>query len=359
MGAIRISVFTALLAVVVLSASVGASARRSPVASGGGPPAKSLLDGFELFQADVGDSPIEFSIVSMGISKVRGAFTDFSEALTIDRADLTRSSVSLVIRTRSLSTFNEHRDRDLKSADWFDVEKFPTAVFSSHEIVRQGEDYLMRGSLTLHGVTKDVEIPFTFNGWLHDVYGSDWAGFEGHAKLNRKDFAIVGPARSNVLFDMGKASVADDVELRLAVEASRPVPGDTLRDRVADSLWRAVVARGVAQVVKDLRALRSTMPDSLMPVNESRMNTVGYQLVGRGRPFDGVEMFKLQREMFPQSAAGPTGMAYAYAVLGDGPNAAASAEEAIAMNPMATRAMEILRRVRTTAGSGRDPRSAG
>ena len=327
---------------VALTSAVAVAAAPGPSKSGS--TSRSLLEGLQLFQADVGDSPIEFSIVSMGISKVRGAFTDFSEALTLDPADLTRSSVSVVIHTNSLSTFNEHRDRDLKSADWFDVEKFPTAVFTSREIVRQGEGYLMRGSLTLHGVTRDVEIPFTFNGWLRNVYGSDWAGFEGRAVLNRKDYGIVGPSRSNVLLEMGKASVADDVELRLAVEASRPLSPDTLRDRTADSLWRAVLARGVAPVVKDLRA-QGSAANSVMPVSEFRLAMVGYRLADGGRPLDGLEIFKLQAEAFPQSQSGLSGMAYAYAMLGDRDNARASAEKAIALNPSATRAMEILRRI--------------
>ncbi len=333
---------TPLLALVAAVSLAGAHPVRESA-----PPAKSLLQGLEMFQADVGDSPIEFSIGSMGISKVRGAFTDFSEALTLDPSDLTRSSVSVVIHTNSLSTFNEHRDRDLKSADWFDVEKYPTALFSSREIVRQGDGYLMRGSLTLHGVTHDVEIPFTFNGWLRNVYGSDWAGFEGHTVLNRKDYGIVGPARSNVLLELGKASVADEVDLRLAVEASHPLPRDTLRDRTADSLWREVLARGVAPVVKDFRAQWSA-PANPTPVSELRLAIVGYQLADRGRPLDGLEIFRLESEAFPRSPTGPTGMAYAFAVLGDREEARASAQRAIAVSPVATRAMEILRRVQAT-----------
>lgn len=336
-----------------LSLAMAFVAATAPPASAAGPgqagtsgATQSLLAGVELFQADVLDSPIEFSVVSMGISKVRGTFTDFSETLALDRADLTRSSVSVVIRTNSLTTFNPHRDHDLKSADWFDVDKYPIAAFSSREIVRQGEGYVMRGGLTLHGVTREVAIPFAFNGWLRNVYGGDWAGFEGHVVLNRKDYGIVGPASSNVLLQLGKASVGDEVELRLAVEANRLLPADTIREHGADSLWQAIVARGVPAVVKDLRARRSASADSLVPVTEARMNLVGWQLVERGRPLDALELFKLQAEAYPRSGSGQTGMAYAYATLGDRDRARASAEQALALNPGATRAMEILRRVR-------------
>lgn len=352
MRPIRLSTLMSLLLIAAIVAAPAAiSAAKAPKSSKAAPPAKSLLEGLEIFQIGTAHSPIEFSIAWMGLSRVRGAFADFAGAIALDRADLTRSSVTLVIRTKSLTTFNERRDRDLKSADWFDVEKFPTAVFSSREIVKQGDAYLMRGSLTLHGVTKDIEIPFTFNGRLKDSGGDDRAGFEGHTTLNRKDYGIIGPARYNALLELGKAMVGDDVDLPLAVEAIHPTVKDTLFDRVADSLWRAVVARGIAPVVKDYRAQRAITPDSLMAVNEQRLNTVGLQLVEGGKQTDAIELFKLEAEAYPQSASGPAGMAYAYATLGDRENAAANAEKAVAMNPSATRALEILRRTRAATAN--------
>lgn len=343
----RLPMILLLVLAVALAATPGiVTAARAPKTAKADAPAKSLLGDLELFQIDNVHSPIEFSIAWMGLSRVRGTFADYSGTIALDRADLTRSSVTLVIRTKSLTTFNDQRDRDLKSAGWFDVEKFPTAVFSSREIVKQGEGYLMRGSLELHGVTKDVEIPFTFNGRLKDLGGLDRTGFAGHATLNRKDYGIVGPARYNALMELGKAMVGDEVDLPLSVEAFHLPARDSLPDRAADSLWRAVVARGVAAVTKDYRSLRATTPDSLMPINEARLSTVGIQLVEGGRSSDALEIFKLQAEAYPQSASGLSGMAYAYATLGERENAVASAEKAAAMNPSATRALEILRRVR-------------
>jgi polyisoprenoid-binding protein YceI len=306
----------------------------------------SLLGGLELFQIDPAHSPIEFSVAFMGLSKVRGAFADFAGAIALDRADLTRSSVTVVIRTRSLTTFNAQRDRDLKGADWFDVEKYPLAVFSSREIVTQGQGYLMRGSLTLHGVTREVEIPIMLNGRIKGPGGDDIVGFEGHAALNRKDYGVIGPANYNALLELGKAMVADEVDLPLSVEAFRPGRQDTLRDHAADSLCRAVEARGPAPVAKEYRSLRAATADSLMAVREPQLNAAGMQLVERGRSLDGLELFKLEAEFYPQSASGPSGLAYAYATLGDRANAIASADRAVALNPAAARAIEILRRVK-------------
>jgi len=310
------------------------------------PPAKSLLEGVELYQVGAAHSSIEFSVAWMGISRVRGAFSDFSGTLALDRKDLTRSTATIVIRTKSLTTFNERRDRDLKSVDWFDVEKFPTAVFSSREVARQGEGYLLRGPLTLHGVTKEIEIPFTLNGFVHDQNGDERVGFEGRLELNRKDYAIVGQARFNAIMEIGKAMVGDQVELPLAVEGIRSTPKDTLPDRAADSLWRAIMAHGAAPAAKRYRDLRATTPDSLMPVNEYRLNAVGIALVEGGKSADALEVFKAMAEAYPQSASGPVGMAYACATLGDRENAVVHADRAVAINPGATRALEILRRAK-------------
>ncbi len=312
-------------------------------------PARSLLEGVQLFNVGAAHSSVEFSVAWMGISRVRGAFTEFSGTLALDRQDLSRSSATILIRTRSLTTFLERRDRDLKSADWFDVERFPTATFSSREVARQGEGWVLRGPLTLHGVTKEVEIPFTFNGAVHDAGGDERVGFEGRVTLNRKDYGIVGPTRFNALLEIGKAMVGDEVEMPLAIEGIRTVAKDTLPDRASDSLWRAIAARGIATAAKQYRALRATTPDSLMPVNELRLNAVGYQLAERGRPADALELFRLQAEVYPQSASGPSGMAYAAALLGDRAGAAAHAARALELNPAATRAQEVLRRATAAA----------
>ena len=99
-------------------------------------------------------------------------------------------------------------------------------------------------------------------------------------------------------------------------------------------------------MVKEYQLLHARTPDSLMAITEPQLNAVGIQLVERGRPVEALEMFKLEVERYPQSASGSSGLAYAYATLGDRANAIASAERAVALNPGAARALEILRHVR-------------
>ena len=326
-----------------------AVAAKAPKTAKPAPTPPSLFEGLEVFGVGAAHSSIEFSVAWMGISRVRGSFSDFSGTLALDRKDVTRSTATFVIRTRSLTTFNERRDRDLKGPDWFDVEKYPTAVFTSREVVPQGDGYVLRGNLTIKEVTKEIEIPFALNGFVHDQGGDERVGFEGKVTLNRKDYGVAGQARFNAIMEIGKAMVGDQVELPLAVEGIRFTAKDTIQDRATDSLWRAVTTRGVLAVTKQYRELRTTTPDSLMPVNEQRLGAVGMQLIEKGRPADALELFRAQAEAFPQSAAGPANMAYACATMGDRTNAASWAEKAVALNPAATRALEVLRRAKAPA----------
>lgn len=309
------------------------------------PAAKSLLEDVEIFQVDAPHSAIDFSVRWMGVSRVRGAFHDFTGIMLIDRNDPTRSSVTVIIPTDKLTTGLERRDKDLKGPDFFDVAKFPIATFSSREIVKSADGYVMRGDFTLKGVTKAVEIPFTDNGRLKDQGGDDRIGFDGALTLRRKDYGIVGPERMNAVLERGIV-IGEDVTLALSVEGFKPNPRDTLRDRTADSLYRAVLARGVKKVAEGYRALRATTPDSLMAVSEGVLNVVGYQLLFKDRAAEGLEVFRLQAEAYPSSAFARVAMGQAYATIGDREAAIASCEEGLRLNPRAPRALELLKRLR-------------
>ena len=205
--------------------------------------------------------------------------------------------------------------------------------------------YVLRGPLTIHGVTKDIEIPFTFNGHIKDAGGDDRIGFEGHLTLKRKDYGIVGPPRLNVLLDKG-IIIGEDVDIPLAVEGWKPAPHDTMQDPVSDSLYRVILRRGVATVARQYRDLRAHTADSLMAVSEGTLNDVSYQCITMHRLPDAIAVFRLETEAFPKAVFGYVGLGNAYAVAGDRQLAADALEKAVAINPQAPRAIEILRRVR-------------
>ena len=309
----------------------------------------SMLEGLEIFQLDGPHSPIEFIVPWMGLSKVRGNFDDCIGTIVFDSTDITRSSVSILARTPSLHTGSALRDKDLKGPDWFEVERFPTALFRSKSIVKEGDGYRMRGSLTIHGVTRDVEFPFSFTGRLARANHEVRVGFEGQLVVRRQDFGLIGPERFNVVTELGKAMIGDEVDLSLAIEGWRAGARDTLFDHAADSLARRVKIAGFATVAKEYRAVRARTADSLMVVDEGVLNNLGYAYLERAQPGNALNAFQLEAESYPGSAFAPTGLTQAFATLGDSARAVESGAKALALNPNALRATEILRRVRSEA----------
>jgi polyisoprenoid-binding protein YceI len=322
-------------------AGAAAAARAKPQAA----PPRSLLEGIEIYSIDAPHSSVEFIVPWMGISRVHGTFGEMRGAIAYDSLDLTRSSVTVILLTQSLTTHFERRDKDLKGTDFFDIQKYPAITFSSREIVKDGEVYRVRGPLTIHGVTHEIEIPMSFNGHIKDVSQDDRIGFEGAFTLKRKDYGIVGPPRFNVLLEKGMV-IGEDVEIPIAVEGWKASPHDSLRDAVADSLYRAVVARGVPAIAKQYRVARTLTPDSLMRVSEETLNTVGYQLLGQKRTADAIGLFQLEAETFPKNPFGYTGLGQAYATAGERDLAMQALEKAVALEPNAPRSLEILKRLR-------------
>lgn len=150
------------------------------------------------------------------VSKVRGRFNDFEGAIQIDSAKPENSSVAFTIKAVSIDTANENRDKHLRSADFFDVEKFPDMTFQSSRVIPAGKDkFNVEGTLTMRGVSKPIQIPVTFLGFMKDTGGTDRAGFELTTMLNRKDFGI----NWNRALDQGGFMLSDDVTITINVEA--------------------------------------------------------------------------------------------------------------------------------------------
>lgn len=334
-----------LLSLVTATVPAHAAGPAKPPKTTQPPAAASLLAGVELFMIDTPHSEIGFTVPWMGISRVHGTFQDFVGTIAYDEQDPTRSHVMLVIHVKSIDTNFERRDKDLKGPDFFDVEKYPSITFASRAIERRGDGFVVSGPLSMHGVTREVQIPLQFNGRVHDRSGDPRIGFEGRVTLKRKDFGIVGPPNMNALLEKGIV-IGEDVEIPIAVEGWRAMGRDTMRDRTADSLYRAVLARGVPAVAKQFQAERGRMPDSLMAVDEGTINAVGYQLIEKGRAAEAVGLFRLEVETWPANPFGYTGLGQAYATLGDRERAIPALENAITIQPEALRAQVILRRLK-------------
>ena len=162
-------------------------------------------------------SSISFSVRHLVVSKVRGTFGTFAGAITI--AEDGNPAVTAEIDVASVNTGNEQRDVHLKSADFFDVEKYPTATFRSTGVHAKGDDYVLDGEFTLKGVTKPINLTLEFNGTNPGMGHGAVAGFEASVVLNRKDFGI----DIDMPLETGGAVVGDKVTITLEIEALRQV----------------------------------------------------------------------------------------------------------------------------------------
>jgi polyisoprenoid-binding protein YceI len=169
----------------------------------------------ENYRIEPGQSAVNFSVRHMVLTTGRGKFTDFTGILELEDNDLSKSSVSVRINAASITTENAARDKDLRSANFLDTEKYPEITFVSHRVVKQNDGYLLVGDLNMHGLSREVSIPFTFNGRVKDLAGKMRVGFEGHVTINRKDWGI----NYSKLADNGGLVAANEVTIELDIEA--------------------------------------------------------------------------------------------------------------------------------------------
>lgn len=169
----------------------------------------------ETYVIDPVHSSLGFTIRHF-VSKVPGTFTKVNGTIVVDRDNLEKSSVEVVVDVGSVSTANEKRDNHLKSPDFFDVANFGTSSFKSKSWKKTGEDtFDVTGDLTLHGVTKEIVLQVNLLGFGPGPKGQ-LSGWEGSTKLKKSDFGVVGPP-------MLSKAVGDDVTMHFTVEAGQKI----------------------------------------------------------------------------------------------------------------------------------------
>jgi polyisoprenoid-binding protein YceI len=171
----------------------------------------------DTYVIDKNHSDASFQVRHM-MSRVRGQFNDYAGSITVDPAKPESASVEFTLKAASIDTANDSRDKDLRSANFFDVEKFPEITFKSTKVKATGKDkYDVTGTLTIHGVAKEVTLPVQFLGFGKDPWGNDKAGFAIDTTLNRKDFGIVW----NKTLDSGGVLLGDEVWVSINLEAAK------------------------------------------------------------------------------------------------------------------------------------------
>lgn len=167
---------------------------------------------------DPSHSEVQFSVRHMMISKVRGTFGVKSATLTAPENPL-EATVEATVDVASVDTKDEGRDNHLRSADFFDVETYPTMVFRSTGVRIENGDFLVDGDLTIKGVTKPVTFDFDFGGFGTDPWGNYKAGATAKAVINREDFGLTW----NAALETGGVLVGKDVTIELDLQGSLAV----------------------------------------------------------------------------------------------------------------------------------------
>ena len=161
---------------------------------------------------DSSHSGIHFAVRHMVVSKVRGAFTKYQGTINFDEQKPEASKVSVRIEAASIDTREPQRDGHLRSADFFDVERFPTLSFESTKVEKlKGERYRVSGDLVIHGVTQPVELEVEYLGVGKDPWGNERIGFQAETSVSRKDFGLSW----NQALEAGGVLVGDKVEISI------------------------------------------------------------------------------------------------------------------------------------------------
>ena len=194
--------------------SIRASAWLAAVVITGGPAVAVAAD---TYVVDKTHSEALFTIKHL-MSRVTGRFSDLSGSIAVDVANPAASSVEFTINAASIDTNAADRDKDLRSPNFFDVEKYPTISFKSSKVTPAGKDkFTVEGSLTMHGVAKQVSLPVEFLGFGKDPWGNDKAGFAVETVLNRKDYGL----NWNKALDQGGFLLGDEVKVVISLEAAK------------------------------------------------------------------------------------------------------------------------------------------
>lgn len=171
------------------------------------------------YKIDPVHSAVAFSVKHMVVNTVHGRFNDFTGTILLDEKDPSKSSVDVSIKTASVNTDNTQRDGHLKSADFLDAAKYPEITFKSNSVEKKADGFVAHGTLTIRGVSKNVDLPFKLNGPINAM-GGKLLGAEASLTINRQDYGV---SWSKTL-DGGSLVVSNDVKIDINVEAKPPKP---------------------------------------------------------------------------------------------------------------------------------------
>ncbi len=257
----------------------------------------------EFFPIDAGHSYLEFSVKYMGYAKVKGHFERFSGIVRYDENDIMNTSVTIDVETSSIDTDHEWRDKDLKSANWFDAETFPKMSFTSKSVVPKEGGFDLVGELTLKDITRDITFQMDPpSGILIDTRGDLQVIFTGAAEIDRTDFHVAGERWSRI--KEGITSVSNMVQIEISILGKRNQE-QNLANFIGDNkrptgqINDAYKAGGVALALQKFEELSSN-PENRINVNT--LNLIGHYLIARNELADAILLLERNLQSFPSNA---------------------------------------------------------
>ena len=276
------------------------------------------------YAVDAGHSIVEFSI-GFAFSRVKGRFTHSKGTILYDSLRPERSSVTIVIDAKTIDTGWPHRDEHLRTSDFFDVEKYPTIIFQSERLTPTGAEgaWVASGTLTMHGVTKEIAIPFHFLQPPTRSPESNWMilNVAGALRVSRTDFGIAGGSTYNSWFNTARAAtMADSVDITIELEgwsadarSQRPPPIEAALERITSG--------GIQAQIERLRSAQASDPKTF-PRTLTGSDWVVRALIATGRLADAVALSKAMTELYPTAPRAWIAHGVALAVSGDARGAA-------------------------------------
>jgi len=280
---------------------------------------------------------VRFTVKLAGVTEVEGRFTETDAAISYNEADLTKSSVTALIHVASIDTAEKERDQDLCGVSFFDAEKFPAIRFQSQRIAKRGADWVAIGDFTMHGVTRQIQLPFQ---WVQkkqiDPFGNDRIGFEAHTRLKRSDYGILGPPFWGRI-------IGDDVDIVLRISA-RIYNWDNITGSPGSFIPELLplFENGDPQALSRLREVRAA---KVTPYdrNEWQYHVLGRKLHQHGKIKAALDVANQYVEAFPQSSQAFDDLADAYEAMGDKKQAIMLFEKSAKLDPFDANAVENLR----------------
>lgn len=278
---------------------------------------------------DTEHTRIGFSIRHVGIVPVKGAFNAYSGTFRYDEANPTNASVDVTIQATSIDTGVERRDNHLRNADFFDVETYPEITFQSTRFTKDDDQLAATGVLTMHGVSKEITIPFTVTGEL--LYPNSniiYRGIEGRITINRTDFGIGSQQAFLQLMKNGSAWASEEVEITLDIMWERRIP------YVANLLATTIEEEGIEAALQQFDELYEAYYDKeVYSFSVNPMSRIAKELLEEGKTREAIELHKLNVRMQPDWWWLYSPLAEAYEAHGDTGHALATYKKVLEYAP--------------------------